>query len=81
MALTDDWQAEGMCRGSHSHLFFPQSSFERKDERERREHRAKAICQVCPALDDCATFALSLKEAYGIWGAMTESDRKKIYAA
>ena len=34
-----------------------------------------------PVLDDCADFALSVKEAYGIWGGMTESDRKKIYAA
>ena len=45
-----DWQSAALCRGNHSHLFFPPSTFERKDERERREIRAKAICQVCPVV-------------------------------
>ena len=76
-----DWQTEGMCRGNHAHLFFPPTAFEKKDERERRETRAKAICQVCPVLSDCRTYALTLREAYGIWGGMTESDRKRALAA
>ena len=33
MAIDDSWQLRGLCRGNHSHLFFPPSTFERKDER------------------------------------------------
>ncbi len=76
-----DWHTEGMCRGNHAHLFFPPTAFERKDDRERRETRAKAICQVCPVLTECREYALTLREAYGIWGGMTESDRKRALSA
>jgi len=77
MALLADWQLEGMCRGSQSHLFFSPVAFERKEDRERREARAKAICEVCPVLEPCAEYALTLSEAYGIWGGMTENERRR----
>ena len=47
------WQAAALCRGNHSYLFFPPSTVERKDERERRETKAKAICMVCPVRGEC----------------------------
>lgn len=75
-----DWQTTGLCRGNHSHLFFPPSTFERKDERERREVRAKAICQVCPVQTDCIEYALRIREPYGIWGGTTEADRRAVVA-
>ena len=81
MKTTDEWQAEALCRGHHAHLFFPPSTFERKDDRERREMRAKAICKVCPVQEPCSDYALGIKEPFGIWGGMTESDRKEIMAA
>ncbi len=80
MAVMSDWQVEGMCRGNHAHLFFPPTVFERKEERERRETRAKAICQVCTVLEPCQEYALGLREAYGIWGGLTEQDRKRSIA-
>ncbi|WP_370127381.1 WhiB family transcriptional regulator [Streptacidiphilus sp. EB103A] len=27
------------------------------------------VCRACPVLDDCAAFALSTRQPYGIWGA------------
>ncbi len=71
-----DWQMRGLCRGNHSHLFFPPSTFEKKDERERRESRAKAICDVCPVQGDCVEYAVGIREPYGIWGGTTEIDRR-----
>ncbi|HSR45476.1 MAG TPA: WhiB family transcriptional regulator [Acidimicrobiia bacterium] len=73
-----DWQSAALCRGNHSHLFFPPSTFERKDERERREVRAKAICQVCPVTSDCLDYAVRIREPYGIWGGLTEPDRRSV---
>lgn len=77
-ARPSDWQVRGLCRGNHSHLFFPPNTFEHKDERERRETRAKAICQVCPVMGQCVEYALDIREPYGIWGGTTEADRKAL---
>jgi WhiB family redox-sensing transcriptional regulator len=59
-------------------LFFPPSTFERKDERERREARAKAICQVCPVRQPCADYAIDIREPFGIWGGLTEIERREL---
>ncbi|NQV08202.1 WhiB family transcriptional regulator [bacterium] len=72
------WQMRGLCRGNHSYLFFPPSTVERKDDRERREIKAKAICQVCPVQGDCLEFAVEIREPYGIWGGLTESERRQV---
>lgn len=77
----DEWQLEALCRGNHAHLFFPPSTFEKKDDRQRREIRAKAICNVCPVEKICSSYALEIKEPFGIWGGMTEHDRKEVFAS
>ncbi len=81
MALLAEWQTEGLCRGTHAALFFPPLAFERKDVRVRREERAKAICTICPVLETCAAHALTLQESFGIWGGMTERERRQRMAA
>lgn len=81
MRLSDSWQSDALCRGNHAHLFFPPSTFERKDERERREARAKAICHVCSVQPDCTEYALTIREPFGIWGGLTEADRREAFAA
>lgn len=77
IALDRSWQPVALCRGNHSHLFFPPSTAERKDERERRELRAKSICQVCPVQADCLEYAVTIREPYGIWGGLTEAERRQ----
>lgn len=76
MSRKDDWQLDALCRGGHAYLFFPPSTFERKDERERRELKAKAICGVCPVKDPCCTHAIQIREPFGIWGGLTEVERR-----
>jgi len=76
MSSDRSWQPTALCSGNHSHLFFPPSTQERKDERERREMRAKAVCQICPVQGECREYALSIKEPYGIWGGLTETERR-----
>ncbi len=74
--LDRTWQPIALCRGNHSHLFFPPSTQERKEERERREVRAKSICQICPVKGPCLDYAMVIREPYGIWGGLTESERR-----
>lgn len=79
-AMDRSWQVDGLCRGNHSYLFFPPSNVERKEERERREERAKAICGLCPVQEPCLEFAIEIREPYGIWGGMTELERRQVVA-
>lgn len=81
MPRDDSWQLRARCRDNFSHLFFPSSTFERKDERETRERRAQAICRVCVVQQECLDYALSIKEPYGIWGGHTEVERREMIAA
>ncbi|MER3521199.1 MAG: WhiB family transcriptional regulator [Acidimicrobiia bacterium] len=76
----DFWQARAACRGQHAYLFFPPNHFERKHEKLQREAAAKAICRTCPVIDDCREYALAIREPHGIWGGLTEAERKEILA-
>lgn len=69
------------CRGPESGLFFPPPYAERRDEREARERKAKSICAQCHVLAECRDFALGIREPHGIWGGLTESERRHLLAA
>jgi WhiB family transcriptional regulator, redox-sensing transcriptional regulator len=78
--VDDLWQAKAACRGPQSSVFFPPSHFERKDEKEARETRAKAICAICPVRRSCLDYALRIREPHGIWGGLNEVERKLVLA-
>ena len=79
---TDDaWQVKAACRGPQAAVFFPPTSFERKDEKLDRERRAKAICATCPVKRPCLEYALKIKEPHGIWGGCNEAERKRLLDA
>jgi WhiB family transcriptional regulator, redox-sensing transcriptional regulator len=44
----------------------------------RKEWRAKQICRSCPVLEACRSYALDAAEPYGIWGALTPSERRRM---
>jgi WhiB family transcriptional regulator, redox-sensing transcriptional regulator len=76
---TDDaWQVKAACRGPQALVFFPPSTFERKDEKLDRERRAKAICATCAVKQPCLDYALRIREPHGIWGGLSESERKRV---
>lgn len=74
------WQDKAACRGPQAAVFFPPSHFERKDEKEEREVRAKAICAECSVRKPCLEYALRIREPHGIWGGMNEIERKALLA-
>jgi hypothetical protein len=43
--------------------------------------RAKRICLDCPALAACRERALTRPEWYGVWGGLSERERRLIYRA
>jgi WhiB family redox-sensing transcriptional regulator len=79
--MTDEvWQVRASCRGPQAAVFFPPSSFERKEEKEARESRAKEICATCPVRKPCLEYAIRIKEPHGIWGGLNEVERKQVLA-
>ncbi len=42
-----------------------------------REAKAKEICMSCAVHDDCREYALTIREQHGIWGGMTENERRE----
>lgn len=75
---TYEWQYDGACMGADADLFFSPEA-ERGLKRERRETAAKALCADCPVIERCREHALTVREPYGVWGGLTESDRAMLY--
>jgi WhiB family redox-sensing transcriptional regulator len=81
LGAAESWQVRAACRGPHAAVFFPPAHFERKDEKLQREHRAKSICATCPVREPCLEYALRIREPHGIWGGLSELERKHLIAA
>ncbi len=81
MALRNDdaWQGRAACRGPQAVVFFPPSTFERKEQKLDREAKAKSICRECPVVEACLEFAVRIKEPHGIWGGRNEVERRLLW--
>ena len=75
------WQLKAACRGPQASVFFPPPHFERKDEKLERETRAKSICSSCSVKDECLDYAVAIREPHGIWGGLTDLERKHLRAS
>ena len=64
------WQDFGNCLGVDPDLFFP--------ERGASTREAKEICRGCVVREDCLEHALANGEKFGIWGGMSERERRRI---
>jgi WhiB family redox-sensing transcriptional regulator len=76
--LEEVWQARAACRGPQAAVFFPPTHAERKEEKQDRETRAKAICSTCVVRRDCLEYSIRIREPHGIWGGMNEVERKQV---
>ena len=79
-SLGMDWLSEARCKGQPTAIFFAADN-ERGTKLRRNERRAKQICWSCPVLEACRNYALNADEQYGIWGALTPSERQQVRAA
>ena len=72
------WQGRAACRGPIAKVFFPPSAPESRPAREARESRAKAICRTCDVREECLAYALEIAEPHGIWGGLSELERRAL---
>lgn len=71
-----EWRELARCRSHPAVLFFGLDDLETPAERRIREEAAKRICAECQVRQECLEYALATKEPYGIWGGLTEVERK-----
>ena len=64
------WWDYANCLGVAPALFFP--------ERGARTKEAKEVCRGCIVREDCLEYALSHGEKFGIWGGMSERERRRL---
>ena len=72
-----EWQVRGACRGGDTTDFFHPEG-ERGASRAARIGRAKALCASCPVLAECRAHALAVREPYGTWGGLSETERARL---
>jgi WhiB family transcriptional regulator, redox-sensing transcriptional regulator len=64
------WQSKANCMGVDPELFFP--------ERGASTREAKEVCRGCIVREDCLEYALANGEKFGIWGGLSERERRKV---
>jgi WhiB family transcriptional regulator, redox-sensing transcriptional regulator len=64
------WQEEANCLGVDPDLFFP--------ERGASTREAKEVCRGCVVRESCLEYALANGEKFGIWGGLSERERRRI---
>src|SRR5437773_1422965 len=67
------WQDYANCLGVDPDLFFP--------ERGASTREAKEVCRGCVVREDCLEYALTNGEKFGIWGGMSERERRRLRRA
>jgi WhiB family redox-sensing transcriptional regulator len=67
------WQTKSNCMGVDPDLFFP--------ERGASTREAKEVCRGCVVREECLEYALSNGEKFGIWGGMSERERRRLRRA
>ena len=71
-----EWRERASCLSYPAILFFGMDDVETPAERRAREDQAKLVCSTCGVRDECLEYALTMREPYGIWGGLTEIERK-----
>ena len=72
------WRTGAACRDTNPDLFFPVGQ-----TGPAIEHiaNAKAVCNTCAVQVECLEYALMTNQDAGIWGGLTEDERRQIRRA
>lgn len=64
------WQDRALCAQTDPEAFFP--------ERGGSTREAKRVCRACEVKAECLDYALGNGERFGIWGGMSERERRRL---
>lgn len=65
-----EWQEQALCAQTDPEAFFPEKGGSTRE--------AKRICQACAVRDECLEYALLNDERFGIWGGLSERERRRL---
>lgn len=66
----EPWTQDALCAQTDPDAFFPEKGGSTRD--------AKTICRECDVTEDCLLYALRNDERFGIWGGLSERERRKL---
>jgi WhiB family redox-sensing transcriptional regulator len=66
----DQWQERALCAQTDPEAFFPEKGGSTRE--------AKRICLGCDVKDACLDYALANDERFGIWGGLSERERRRL---
>ncbi|BDZ42849.1 hypothetical protein GCM10025865_21480 [Paraoerskovia sediminicola] len=64
------WQERALCAQTDPEAFFPEKGGSTRE--------AKKVCTGCPVRSECLEYALENDERFGIWGGLSERERRKL---
>ena len=65
-----DWQEQALCAQTDPEAFFPEKGGSTRE--------AKRICSGCEVRSECLEYALEHDERFGIWGGLSERERRRL---
>ncbi len=68
--LDEQWQERALCSQTDPEAFFPEKGGSTRE--------AKRICTGCEVRDECLEYALAHDERFGIWGGLSERERRRL---
>jgi WhiB family redox-sensing transcriptional regulator len=63
------WVSKALCRSADPDELFVRGA---------AQHRAAMMCRQCPVVTECLADALDNRIEFGVWGGMTERQRRKL---
>lgn len=66
------WVSSGVCGQVDPEMFFPEKGGSTKE--------AKLICRGCTVKAECLAYALEHDERFGVWGGLSERERRALKA-
>lgn len=69
-AVEQEWHDQALCAQTDPEAFFPEKGGSTRE--------AKRICQACGVRDECLEYALVNDERFGIWGGLSERERRRL---
>ena len=63
------WQERALCAQTDPEAFFPEKGGSTRE--------AKRVCLSCEVRGECLEYALENDERFGIWGGLSERERRR----
>jgi WhiB family redox-sensing transcriptional regulator len=64
------WQERALCAQTDPEAFFPEKGGSTRE--------AKRVCMSCEVRAECLDYALAKDERFGIWGGLSERERRRV---